>query len=154
MPPTSNNISEAIEKLRRFSRLSVQSGWRYCESDSAVVGSVNICNWPLAELNEKSHIAWPSGKQVLYLGQQFVVPDNLSGYPVTNLRLLLSLTWWAEDAQLFVNGELVGVGDLFDCSVRLLLTPSAIPGDKFLVILRLVSPGHDCGALVRSVCLY
>ena len=154
MSLASNNISEAIEKLRRLSRWDVQSGWKYCYSDSALVPTVNICNWSLAELNEKSHIAWPSGKQVLYLGQQFVVPDNLSGYPVTNLRLLLNLTWWAEDAQLFVNGELVGVGDLFDCSVRLLLSPSAIPGDEFLVILRLVSPGHDAGALVRSVCVY
>ncbi len=154
VPLASNNISEAIEKLRRLSRWDVQSGWKYCYSDSAVVHTVNICNWPLAELNEKSHIAWPSGKQVLYLGQQFVVPDNLSGYPVTGLRLLLNLTWWAEDAQLFVNGELVGVGDLFDCSVRLLLSPSAIPGDEFLVVLRLVSPGHDAGALVRSVCVY
>ena len=154
VPPTSNIISEAIEKLRRLSRWDVQSGWKFCDSDSAVVNVVNICNWPLAELNDKSHIAWPSGKQVLYLGQQFIVPDNLSGYPVTGLRLLLSLTWWTEDAQLFVNGELVGVGDLFDCSVRLLLSPSAIPGDEFLVILRLVSPGHDSGALVRSVCMY
>ncbi|MFM9265589.1 alpha-mannosidase [Tychonema sp. BBK16] len=154
VPLASNNISATVEKLRRLSRWDVQSGWKYCNSDSAVVNPVNICNWSLAELNEKSHIAWPSGKQVLYLGQKIVVSDNLSGYPVTGLRLLLSLTWWAEDAQLFVNGELVGVGDLFDCSVRLLLSHSAIPGDEFLVILRLVSPSHDCGALVRSVCVY
>ncbi|TAG86072.1 MAG: alpha-mannosidase, partial [Oscillatoriales cyanobacterium] len=152
--PISNNISEAIEKLRRLSRWDVQSAWKYCYSDSALVPTVNICNWPLAELNDKLHIPWPSGKQVLYLGQLFIVPDNLSGYPITGLRLLLSLTWWAEDAQLFVNGELVGVGDLFDCSVRLLLSPSAIPGDEFSVILRFVSPGHDAGALVRSICLY
>ncbi len=154
VPLASNNISATVEKLRRLSRWDVQSGWKYCNSDSAVVHPVNICNWPRAELNEKSHIGWPSGKQVLYLGQKFVVSDNLSGYPVTGLRLLLSLTWWAEDAQLFVNGELVGVGDLFDCSVRLLLSHSVIPGDEFSVILRLVSPGHDCGALVRSVCVY
>ncbi|MEG4602980.1 alpha-mannosidase [Microcoleus sp. F6_B3] len=151
--PASNNISAAVEKLRRLSQVEVQSGWRYCDSDSAV-SSVNICNGPVAELNDKGHIAWPSGKQVLYLGQQFVIPDNLHGYPVLGLRLLLSLTWWAEDAQIFVNGELVGQGDLFDFADRVLLSSSANPGDEFLVILRLVSPGHDNGALVRSICLY
>ncbi len=153
MSPASNNISATVEKLRRLSQVEVQSGWRYCDSDSAV-SSVNICNSPVAELNGKGHIAWPSGKQVLYLGQQFVIPDNLHGYPVVGLRLLLGLTWWAEDAQIFVNGELVGQGDLFDCADRVLLSSSANPGDEFLVILRLVSPGHDNGALVRSICLY
>ena len=153
MSPASNNISEVVEKLRRLSQVEVQSGWRYCDSDSAV-SSVNICNSPVAELNGKGHIAWPSGKQVLYLGQQFVIPDNLHGYPVVGLRLLLGLTWWAEDAQIFVNGELVGQGDLFDFADRVLLSSSANPGDEFLVILRLVSPGHDSGALVRSICLY
>ena len=87
-------------------------------------------------------------------GQQFVIPDNLHGYPVVGLRLLLGLAWWAEDAQIFVNGELVGQGDLFDCADRVLLSSSANPKDEFLVILRLVSPGHDSGALVRSICLY
>ncbi|MEG4395379.1 alpha-mannosidase [Microcoleus sp. BROC3] len=151
--PASNNISATVEKLRRLSQVEVQSGWRFCDSDSAV-SSVNICNKPIAELNAKGHIAWPSGKQVLYLGQQFVIPDNLHGYPVVGLRLLLGLTWWAEDAQIFVNGELVGQGDLFDFADRVLLSSSANPGDEFLVILRLVSPGHDNGALVRSICLY
>ncbi|MEG4985589.1 alpha-mannosidase [Microcoleus sp. BR0-C5] len=151
--PASNNISATVEKLRRLSQVEVQSGWRYCDADSAF-SSVNICNSPVAELNRKGHIAWPSGKQVLYLGQQFVIPDNLHGYPVVGLRLLLGLTWWAEDAQIFVNGELVGRGDLFDFADRVLLSSSANPGDEFLVILRLVSPGHDNGALVRSICLY
>ena len=151
--PAINNISKVVEKLRRLSQVEVQSGWRYGDSDSAV-SSLSICNWPVAELNEKEHIAWPSGKQVVYLGQQLIIPDNLHGYPVTGLRLLLGLTWWAEDAQIFVNGELVGQGDLFDCSDRVLLSSSVNPGDQFLVILRLVSPGHDSGALVRSICLY
>ncbi|MBD0307848.1 MAG: alpha-mannosidase, partial [Microcoleus sp. T1-bin1] len=151
--PASNNISATVEKLRRLSQVEVQSGWRYCDSDTAV-SSVNICNSPVAELNGKGHIAWPSGKQVLYLGQQFVIPDNLHGYPVVGLRLLLGLTWWAEDAQIFVGGELVGQGDLFDSVDRVLLSSSTNPGDEFLVILRLVSPGHDSGALVRSICFY
>ncbi len=152
--PASNNISEVVEKLRRLSQVEVQSGWRYCDADSAVIGSVGISNKQVAELNEKGHIAWLSGKQVVYLGQKFVIPDNLHGYPVAGLRLLLGLTWWAEDAQIFVGGELVGQGDLFDCADRVLLSASVNPGDEFFVMLRLVSPGHDNGALVRSICLY
>ncbi|WP_373536373.1 alpha-mannosidase [Microcoleus sp.] len=151
--PASNNISEVVEKLRRLSQVEVQSGWRYCDCDAAA-GSVGICNGPVAELNGKGHIAWPSGKQVIYLGQKFVIPNNLHGYPVVGLRLLLGLTWWAEDAQIFVGGELVGQGDLFDCADRVLLSASVNPGDEFWVMLRLVSPGHDSGALVRSICLY
>ncbi|MEG4997431.1 alpha-mannosidase [Microcoleus sp. B4-D4] len=153
VPPASNNISEVVEKLRRLSQVEVQSGWRYCDCDAAT-GSVGICNGPVAELNGKGHIAWPSGKQVIYLGQKFVIPNNLHGYPVAGLRLLLGLTWWAEDAQIFVGGELVGRGDLFDCADRVLLSASVNPGDEFFVMLRLVSPGHDNGALVRSICLY
>ncbi|MCU0546375.1 MAG: hypothetical protein MUE44_30130 [Oscillatoriaceae cyanobacterium Prado104] len=151
--PPNNRISETVKKMRRLCQLEVQSGWRYCNADLAVP-PVNICNWSVAKLNEKGHIAWPAGKQVLHLGQQLIIPDNLHGYPVAGLRLLLGLTWWAEDAQIFVNGELVGRGDLFDCRDRVLLSSFANPGDEFLVILRLVSPGHDAGALVRSICLY
>ncbi|MBE9121243.1 alpha-mannosidase [Tychonema sp. LEGE 07199] len=152
--PASNNISEVVENLRRLSQVEVQSGWRYCDCDAVAAGSVGICNGPVAELNGKGHIAWPSGKQVVYLGQKFVIPNNLHGYPVAGLRLLLGLTWWAEDAQIFVGGELVGQGDLFDCADRVLLSASVNPGDEFLVVLRLVSPVHDSGALVRSICLY
>ncbi|MCY7385781.1 MAG: hypothetical protein LH628_25095 [Microcoleus sp. CAN_BIN18] len=73
--PAINNISKVVEKLRRLSQVEVQSGWRYGDSDSAV-SSLSICNWPVAELNGKGHIAWPSGKQVVCLGQQLIIPDN------------------------------------------------------------------------------
>ncbi|MEG3859898.1 alpha-mannosidase, partial [Microcoleus sp. herbarium12] len=154
VPPASNNISEVVEKLRRLGQVEVQSGWKYCEGEPADGGLVGISNTKVAELNGKGHIAWPSGKQVVFLEQKFVIPDNLHGYPVVGLRLLLGLTWWAEDAAIFVNGELVGQGDLFDCADRVLLSSSVHPGDEFLVLLRLVSPGHDSGALVRSIFLY
>ncbi|MGA7936110.1 MAG: alpha-mannosidase, partial [Kovacikia sp.] len=66
----------------------------------------------------------------------------------------IALIWWAEGAQIFVNGQLVQEGDLFDCSTRLLLSHAVTPGEEFTIALRLVSPGHDDGALVRSLCLY
>ena len=90
----------------------------------------------------------------MWLGQLFVIPQTLQGYPLAGLALRLALTWWAEDTQIFVNGQLVQEGDLFDCSARVLLSEAAVPGEKISVALRLVSPGHDIGALMRSCCVY
>ncbi len=86
--------------------------------------------------------------------QTITVPSDLHGYPLEGLSLRVALTWWAELAQIFVNGELVQEGDLFDHSTRLLLSDAVKPGDEFTIALRLISPGHDDGALVRSLCLY
>jgi alpha-mannosidase len=67
-------------------------------------------NWSIAQLNTKNYIVWSAGQQVMWLGQHFVVPQDLQDYPLTGLALRLVLTWWAEDAQIFVNGQLVQAG--------------------------------------------
>ncbi len=90
----------------------------------------------------------------MWLGQHLVVPHDLQGYPLAGLALRLALTWWAEDAQIFVNGQLVQEGDLFDSSTRVLLSEAVLPGEEIAVALRLVSPGHDIGALMGSSCVY
>jgi alpha-mannosidase len=105
-------------------------------------------------LSNRRHIAWDKGKKVLWLQQKLVVPPHLHRYPLAGLSLRLALTWWAESAQIYINDELVQEGDLFDCSTRILLSSSATPGEEFSISLRLVSPNHDDGALVRSLCLY
>ncbi|MEO1591695.1 MAG: alpha-mannosidase, partial [Cyanobacteria bacterium J06632_22] len=64
------------------------------------------------------------------------------------------LTWWAEDAQLFVDGVRVRCGDLFDYFTRFCLAEQVLPGTAYTLAVRLVSPGHDDGALVRSQLLY
>ncbi len=73
---------------------------------------------------------------------------------MTDLSLRLGLTWWAESAEIYVNGQLVQTGDLFDCSSRILLSPKVIVGETFIIGIKLVSPAHDRGALVRSWCVY
>ncbi|RMF69782.1 MAG: alpha-mannosidase, partial [Cyanobacteria bacterium J069] len=110
--------------------------------------------WDSIPLNAKGHIPWPRGRQVLWLAQEIVVPETLAGYPLTGLTLRLALTWWAEDAQIFVDGHLVQAGDLFDCAARIVLRERVQPGERIAIALRLVSPGHDDGALVRSLLLY
>ncbi len=150
-------IIDTITKLRALTEVDVQNYWRYCHEDlpvSVATDSTRWQNWPIAEPNTKKYIVWSAGQQIIWLGQSFIVPQDLQGYPLTGLSLRLSLIWWAVDTQIFVNGQLVQQGDLFDSSARVLLSNSVVPGETITVALRLVSPGHDIGALMRSVCLY
>jgi alpha-mannosidase len=149
-------ISEAIEQLRSCSQVNLQSTWLYQESDWSItdVAASDLSQWTPVELNEKGNIAWTAGKKVLWLAQKLVVSQDLQGYPLAGLSLRLALLWWADVAEIYVNGELVQEGDLFDCSPRVLLSQGVTPGDEFIVALRLVSPGHDDGALVRSLLVY
>src|SRR6476619_590212 len=150
-------ISEAISRLRQLTQLNLQTQWQMHLGDLPIAAATQPeqwQTWSIAELNAREYIAWPAGRQVLWLGQRLFIPTHFQGYPLTGLVLRLALTWWAESAQIFVNRQLVQEGDLFDCSTRILLSAAAKPGETIAVALRLVSPGHDDGALVRSLCLY
>ena len=152
-----HEINQAITRLRALTQVNVQPHWRCCPQDlpAAVATHPEQWNdWSMAELNPKGYIVWSAGQQVMWLGQLFVIPQTLQGYPLAGLALRLALTWWAEDAQIFVNGQLVQEGDLFDSSARLLLSEAVVPGEKISVALRLVSPGHDIGGLMRSRSVY
>ncbi|OUL21593.1 alpha-mannosidase [Nostoc sp. 106C] len=151
-----NLISEAIAQLRSCCQVNLQSTWLYQESDWNItdVAASDLSQWSPVELNAKGNIAWTAGKKVLWLAQKLIVPQDLQGYPLIGLSLRLALLWWADAAEIYVNGELVLEGDLFDCSPRVLLSQGVTPGDEFIVALRLVSPGHDDGALVRSLLVY
>ncbi|MDZ8136858.1 MAG: alpha-mannosidase [Nostoc sp. DedQUE04] len=149
-------ISQTIEQLRSFCQVNIQSTWLYQESDLVItdVVAADLSDWQPVQLNAKEHIAWTGGKKVLWLVQRLVVPQDLQGYPLAGLSLRLALVWWADSAEIYVNGELVLEGDLFDCSPRVLLCQGVTPGEEFTVALRLVSPGHCDGALVRSLLVY
>jgi len=149
-------ISQAIEQLRSFGQVNLQSNWLYQESDLIItdVVAANLSHWQPVRLNPQEHIAWTGGKKVLWLVQRLVVPQDLQGYPLAGLSLRLALVWWADSAEIYVNGELVLEGDLFDCSPRVLLSQGVTPGEELIVALRLVSPGHCDGALVRSLLVY
>ena len=149
-------LSQAIEQLRSFCQVNLQSTWLYEESDLIItdVVAADLSHWQPVQLNAKEHIAWTGGKKVLWLVQRLVVPQDLHGYSLAGLSLRLALVWWADSAEIYVNGELVLEGDLFDCSPRVLLSQGVTPGEEFTVALRLVSPGHCDGALVRSLLVY
>lgn len=153
----SEQILAEIEKLRQLSQVNILSDWRYSATDINLSDLENPSFWenaPTVQLNNKGHVIWEKGKKVLWLAQKLVIPETLTGYPLTGLALRLALTWWAEDAQIFVNHQLVQEGDLLDYFTRVLLSNSVIPGEEIIVALRLVSPGHDRGALMRACCVY
>ena len=141
----SNNfaiIESEIAFLRQLVKLEVQHNWQDLELEG------------LAPLNEKGYFVFPKGQQIKCLSQKIIIPTTLQGYPLHGLSLRLVLTWWAADAQIFINDELVQQGDLFDSSARVLITDDAQPGNEYLIKIRLVSPGHDIGALMRSHLIY
>lgn len=151
---TSTKIDDTINQLRQLTQLDLQENWRYSLGDlSTDVPRQQVEYWNQqspARLTPKKTISWSAGRQVLWLGLYLVIPDHFQGYPLPGLVVRLSLTWWAEFAQIYVNGRLVQEGDLFESSTRVTLSQNATVGESFLIALRLVSPGHDEGALVRS----
>ncbi len=148
--------TEKVNQLRSWVQQSIQSQWQISLDNWDIAEALNSANWstqPLITLNEKQHGAWEKGQKSCWFGQWIRV-ENFGTYDCTGLVLRLSLTWWAELAEIYVNGELVQVGDLFDHSARVLLTNQAKLGDQFWVVIHLVSPGHDPGALVKSGLVY
>jgi alpha-mannosidase len=158
-------ISQAIEQLRYLTQVNLQTQWRMWVEDLAFAAIAQAEDWcdrvtarslkePFANLNVKGHIPWLKGQQSVWLSQQIAIPEHLHNYPLEGLEVRLALSWWAEVAEIFVDGQRVQEGDLFDCSTRILLSAAAQPGDVFSVTLHLVSPGHDDGALVRSYLMF
>ncbi|PSB06691.1 alpha-mannosidase, partial [filamentous cyanobacterium CCP2] len=157
MPPNAERIADVARRLRSLTQLDVQAQWRFSRSDVPIAQATQASTWQSwqpVSLNTRQHIAWEKGRRVMWLGQRITVPHNLQGYFLQGLSLRLWITWWANDAQVYVNGKLVQEGDIFDSTTRILLNPSVKVGDSVDVAVRLLSPGHDDGALVRSVCIY
>ncbi|PZV06858.1 MAG: alpha-mannosidase, partial [Leptolyngbya sp.] len=150
LPP---QILATLDRLRHLSQLDVRGTWHRCpeavENLDLPLGNA-WQTWPLVALNEHRYIAWPQGKVPLWLHQRFTWPTDLNGYPVQGLTARLALRWWADQADIFVNGELVQTGDIFDCWTRIVLTDYVVPGESVDVTLKLLSPGHDEGALVQA----
>ncbi len=132
-----------IEKLRQLNQIDIQNQWKPSP----------LTRIPQGEGN-KGYITWNKGRELLILTQKIVIPEHINNYPIKGLSLRLILTWWAEKAEIFINDNLVQVGDLFDSSVRLLLTPHSLPGTEINIKLGLISPIHAQGALMKSICLY
>ncbi len=133
-------IQRVVDGLRSRSVADVMGNWRF--GDGRV-----------ATLNEKGQIVWPKGRQSIELVQQVTLADfadlDLAGLSDLTAIARMGLTWWAEKAEVWVAGVLVQEGDLFDHTCRVIL-PGLDRLTSVEVRLKLVSPGHDIGALMRS----
>ncbi len=149
-------LSETIARLRAQTTRSQQDQWRMSAEPYTIADlqGGQWQQWAIAPLNDREHVAWARGRRELWLCQDIAVPSALAEFPLSGLYLRLALRWWAELAEIYVEGQLVQVGDLFDCFTRIRLSDRVTPGDRFWVALHLVSPGHDDGALVQSAVVY
>ena len=135
-------LEELVGRLRSRCVVDVMAGWRSVDGN-------------LMSLNEKGQIVWPKGRESLELVQQVALPESCLG-----MVARLGLTWWAEKADVFVAGVLVQSGDLFDHTCRVMLNsgidlPNDLIGDLAIEVrLKLLSPGHDAGALMLSVLIF
>lgn len=143
---------EFVIRLRQQVQLEIQSSWR--TGAISRLDQLNLSDFEPISVNDQNYLLFPQGGKVVWLAQKIIVPPALQNYPVSGLSLRLVLTWWAEDAQIFINGRLVQQGDLFDSSARVLVTEDAQIGQEYLVAIRLLTPHHDVGALMRSHLLY
>ena len=141
-----------VDRLRNLVQSDAIEHWSVCED--CVVEEISTQSSTKIELNEKRYLVWEKGQKVRWFYQEFVLPNDLNGYPLAGLTLRLALTWWAELAEVYVNGEKVQEGDLFDHSCRVILSSNVVPNEKISVAIRLVSPGHDIGGLMRSCLIY
>ncbi|MBD2551134.1 alpha-mannosidase [Microcystis elabens FACHB-917] len=98
---------------------------------------------------ERGLIIWPRGGQWCRL--QLRCPCPGSWAPLAEgARARLALRWWADDAELWVDGERIHRGDLFDTACSWPLPERWWRGEALDLELRLRSPLHDDGALITS----
>lgn len=148
-------IESLINRLRKLTEVDIQNDWFFCDVDFHYTPTEIDERWQKAKVNDRGYIVWEKGKKIRWFAQKIIIPASLGGgYPLAGLDLRLALTWWAELAQVFVNGKLRREGDLFDSSCRFLIAENVQENQQFVVAIRLVSPSHDNGALMVSRCIY
>ncbi|AGY59505.1 alpha-mannosidase [Gloeobacter kilaueensis] len=145
-------LETTLARLRAIAQVPLIGHWRQHSGDlpDAALPALDDRSWPVAQPDARGDINWGKGRQVLWLRQWITVPARWQGYPAAGTALRLNLIWWAEKAEIYVDGRFVQAGDLYDAVQRVPLTATARPGQRFLVALKFTSPGHDNGALTQS----
>jgi len=95
-------------------------------------------------------IIWPRGGQWRVLRLALARPAAWSQLTPAAARARLVLRWWADAVELWVAGQRVHGGDLFDTACRWELPAHWWEGQALDLELRLRSPLHDDGALIQS----
>lgn len=134
------------------SPLELQPLWRRSLVDGSTCAALHH---PWADRHrpdwaERGLIVWPRGGQWCLLQLSLSCPESWRQLGPQGGCARLALRWWAEAAELWVQGEVVHQGDLFDTSCRWSLPDAWWHGGAWSLELRLRSPKHDDGALVLS----
>jgi alpha-mannosidase len=95
-------------------------------------------------------VVWPRGGQWWELRLRLALPEAWRRLGPGAARARLALRWWADAAELWVDGACVHRGDLFDTACRWELPARCWDGVPLELLLRLRSPRHDDGALIHS----
>lgn len=151
-----DKIVQSLGQLQSFVSIQTQQQWQYYLAHDTRNHYTNFELDLLESIlgNENGYLVFPKGGQLAWFYQRFILPHDIKNYEIEGLHCRLNLTWWAAEAKIYVNGELVCEGDLFDSSTRLSLSPSAKPGETFEVAIALISPAHDIGALMKSELIF
>ena len=118
-----------IETFRRRSRVDLLSFWhRHGDRQHRAVvqepwGERNRPDWA-----ERGLLIWPRGGVWLQIEQRITWPEHWRPCPDSCERLELS--WWADQVRLWVDGDLVHEGDLFDTRCRWALPDTGVRGQE------------------------
>ncbi|NJL42696.1 MAG: hypothetical protein HC935_03565 [Pseudanabaena sp. SU_2_4] len=140
-------LEKIIANLYSFSQIDILHQWS-CGGDES--------NSQLLPLNEKGIIAFdrggthPARNRHIHIQQTWRIPESVNGLSTKGATLRLSLLWWASLAEIYINGNKIHTGDLFDQKCRLLLAENVDLDRTFTFDLKLTAPKHDRGALQKS----
>lgn len=132
-------------------RWDLRGQWR-CEQPGGEIAAALSHPWGARhrpDWHRRGLLIWPRGGLVRSLTLALACPAvwrSLAGAA----RARLCLRWWADRAELRVDGQRVLQGDLFDTACRWPLPDRWWQGDVLRLELRLRSPLHDDGALIDS----
>lgn len=136
-------LNQIVNNLHSFAQIDILSNWHECGAD------LNSQSIPL---NEKGILMFERGDRICWQ-QTWQIPKSVNGLSTQGATLRLGLIWWASLAEVFIDGNKIHVGDLFDQKCRLLLAQNIEPDRTFSFTINLIAPKHDRGALQKSTIL-
>ncbi len=138
-----------IETFRSRSRLDLIGHW--LRSDAPERGPALEDPWGREhrpDWVQRGLLVWPRGGVWRRLRQEIRCPPAWRDCTGAQARLVLS--WWADAVRIWVDGQLVHEGDLFDTRCRWPIPSVWLSGRPIVLELELRSPLHDDGALISS----
>ena len=135
-------------------RLDLQPRWQWqAGGQGPLVRAVDDAWGPRhrPDWAQRGLIVWPRGGQWRHLQLRLDCPAPWPAQPgPLAARARLVLSWWADQAELWIDRDQVHSGDLFDTRCRWQLPDRWWRGEPLHLELRLRSPLHDEGALLHS----